>query len=229
MRILDLFCGVGGASVGYVRAGFEVVGVDIEPQPDYPFEFSQGDVMNRLRRWRWSYIQDNFDLIHASPPCQAYLAITKGTHGGNNGRHPELYAPVRAALEAIGIPYVIECPPARPDVVLCGEMFGLDVLRHRRFELGGWTMPQPEHVKHRGRVKGWRHGTFYDGPYVAVYGSGSKHGQGLTRRSGGGKASLQECQDAMNIHWTRDIGSIHEAIPPAYTKCIGLAFKVGRV
>jgi hypothetical protein len=97
----------------------------------------------------------------------------------------------------------------RKDVTLCGEMFGLEVLRHRHFELGGWSMKQPPHVPHRGRVKGWRHGEYFDGPYFAVYGDG------------GGKGSVAEWQRAMGIDWTSDKVELAEAIPPAYTELIG--------
>jgi hypothetical protein len=207
VRVLDLFTGVGGAAAGYVAAGHDVVGVDIAPQPDNPNPFIQADVLSLHPEYLAEY-----DFIHASPPCQAYCTLIKGTHGGNRGRHPELYTPVREMLEAIGKPYVIENPAARPDVVLCGEMFGLGVLRHRRFELGGWEAERPKHLKHRGRVRGWRHGEFFEGPYVAVYGNG------------GGKGDIPQWQDAMGIHWTNNRKSIAEAIPPAYTKWIGDQF-----
>lgn len=208
VRILDLFCGVGGASAGYAAAGFEVIGVDIKPQPDYPFRFVQADALEYVNQ---PFILSFFDAIHASPPCQAYTALQKGTNAKLYREYPRLYEAVRAALEATGLPYVIENPAARPDVTLCGEMFGLGVLRHRRFEMGRWLMEKPEHIKHRGRVRGWRHGEFYNGPYVSAYGNG------------GGKGSVQEMRDAMGIHWTESRHSLVEAIPPAYTEFIGAA------
>lgn len=207
--ILDLFCGLGGASVGYARAGFEVLGVDIAPQPDYPFHASEADALALLARV--DEINHFFDAIHASPPCQRDAAITKGTNAHLREQYPDLYPAVRELLEAAGLPYVIENPAARPDVVLCGEMFGLGVIRHRNFELGGWTMPRPAHLKHRGRVRGWRHGVFYDGPYVAAYGNG------------GGKANVAELREAMGIDWSTDRDQLVEAIPPAYTEHIGAA------
>lgn len=210
MRILDLFCGVGGATKGYADAGFKVFGVDIAPQPDYyrgQGMFVQEDALEYLRQ---PFVPAFFDAIHASVPCQAYCSLIKGTHGGNNGKHPELYEPVRIALEAIGLPYVIENPAARADVILCGEMFGLGVIRHRNFELGNWSMTQPAHIQHRGRVRGWRHGAYYDGPYIAAYGNG------------GGKGEVPEIQTAMGIHWTDSRHSLTEAIPPVYTECIGI-------
>lgn len=206
MKILDLFCGVGGASAGYVAAGFEVVGVDSQYQPDYPFDILPLDAMAVLQV---PSVRDEFDAIHASPPCQAYTALQKGTNARRGTKHPELYEATRDALVAIGLPFVIENPAARPDVMLCGEMFGLGVLRHRKFELGGWGMCQPGHVPHRGRVRGWRHGEFFDGPYISAYGNG------------GGKGSVQEMQVAMVIPWTTSRHSLVEAIPPAYTECIG--------
>lgn len=209
-RILDLFCGVGGATEGYQRAGFQATGVDIAAQPDYRgWEFWGCDALTALSHPQ--EIRGRFDAIHASPPCQAYTALELGTNAARGNDHPRLYAPVRAMLDDIGLPYVIENPAARPDVVLCGEMFGLGVLRHRRFELGGWRMAQPAHQLHRGRVRGWRHGEYFDGPYVAVYGNG------------GGKASVPEMQEAMDIHWTNSRHGITEAVPPAYTEHIGAA------
>jgi hypothetical protein len=203
--LLDLYCGVGGAAMGYHRAGWRVVGVDIEPQPDYPFEFHQGDARDFFaRHWR------EFDATHASPPCQFSTALTKGT---NKGRVYVDHIPeTRRLLQTAGLPSIIENvqgAAVRRDLTLCGEMFGLDVLRHRYFELSGFTAAAPTHKPHRGRVRGWRHGTYYDGPYVAVYGDG------------GGKGSVTEWQAAMGIDWTDDRKSIAEAIPPAYTEHIG--------
>lgn len=210
-RIVDLYCCRGGAGMGWHHAGFEVVGVDINPQPDYPFEFHQGDAIEfLLAHWQ------EFDAAHASPPCQGEGAPTKGTNKARNtatGRtHPRLIAPTRAALESTSLPYVIENvagSEVRKDLMLCGEMFGLGVLQHRYFELSRWTMPQPTHLAHRGKVRGWRHGAYYDGPYVAAYGKG------------GGKATVTEMQQAKRIDWTSDHEALREAIPPAYTELLG--------
>lgn len=210
--LLDLFCCSGGAGVGYHRAGFRVIGVDIAPRPRYPFTFVQGDALAYLRMLIRDGLIGRFTLIHASPPCQAYCAITKGTHKNRATDHPELYEPTRELLEKTGVPYVIENPAARPDVVLCGEMFGLGVIRHRNLELGGWSTEQPQHIKHRGRVRGWRHGEYFDGPYIAAYGNG------------GGKGDVPEIQQAMGIHWTDEREELIEAIPPAYAEWIGRQF-----
>ena len=204
-RILDLFCGAGGAAVGYHRAGFDVVGVDINPQPHYPFEFHRGDVtafdFDALGR---------FDVVHASPPCQSQTALTKGTNKGR--QYVDLIPWSRDFIAAMNLPAVIENVQGshlRRDLVLCGEMFKLDVIRHRYFELHGWVASAPRHVPHRGRVAGWRHGVYFDGPYFAVYGDG------------GGKGTVAEWQQATGITWTGDRKSIAEAIPPAYTEYIG--------
>lgn len=202
-RLLDLFSCAGGAGVGYARAGFDVVGVDIDPQPNYPYEHHVGDALQYLAKHG-----KDFDAIHASPPCQGYTAL-KAVHGNP---WPLLIEPVRDLLEQIGKPYVIENvqgAPIRRDMILCGEMFGLRVLRHRYFELGNWTGTAPAHQPHRGRVAGWRHGQYYDGPYFAVYGNG------------GGKGTVAQWQDAMGIDWTNDRRELAEAIPPAFTHHIG--------
>jgi hypothetical protein len=206
-RLLDLFCGAGGAAMGYHRAGFEVVGVDIEPQPNYPFEFIRADALEVLNT---SWFVDRFAAAHASCPCQASIALTKGTNKGRT--YPQLIPPTREALERTGLPYVIENvqgAAVRRDLTLCGEMFGLDVIRHRYFELEGWMGEQPAHVPHRGRVAGYRHGQWYDGPYFAVYGDG------------GGKGSVAQWQQAMGIDWTDVRKEIAEAIPPAYAEHVG--------
>lgn len=189
--------------MGYARAGFEVVGVDIDRQPNYPYEHHVGDALQYLAKHG-----REFDGIHASPPCQGYTAL-KAVHGNP---WPLLIEPVRDLLEQIGKPYVIENvqgAPIRKDMVLCGEMFGLRVLRHRYFELGNWAGTAPEHKPHRGRVAGWRHGQHFDGPYFAVYGNG------------GGKGTVKQWQDAMGIDWTDDRHELAEAIPPSYTEFIG--------
>ena len=212
-RILDGYCGVGGASKGYHDAGLEVVGVDIEPQPDYPFTFIQGDAEEFIREHG-----DEFDAIHISPPCQFYSGLHRGTnamggrygsmtHSGQIGKMREL----STRKSPLVIIENVEQAPLRPDLLLCGEMFGLAVLRHRIFETHGFRPRRPYHPRHRGNVKGWRHGTKVDGPYYAVYGKG------------GGKGTVAEWQQAMGIDWTDVRKSIAEAIPPAYTEYIGKA------
>lgn len=211
MRLLDLFSCAGGAAVGYHRAGFEVVGVDIDPQPNYPYEHHVGDAL--------LYAAEHghrFDAIHASPPCQTHSALTEGNRKrpGWSDDHVDLIPETRVLLDRIGKPYVIENvagAPIRKDVMLCGEMFGLAVIRHRFFELGGWSASAPAHPPHRGRVQGWRHGVHYDGPYFAVHGDG------------GGKGSVADWQAAMGIDWTGVKREIAEALPPVYTEYVGRA------
>lgn len=212
-RLLDLFCGAGGAAMGYHRAGFDVIGIDVDPQPDYPFEFYQADAMRIMERLPFrsaSPLFHDIAAVHASPPCQASTALTKGTNKGRE--YPQLIPATRELLAATGLPTVIENvqgAKVRRDLTLCGEMFDLDVIRHRYFEVDGFDAEAPAHKPHRGRVRGWRHGAYYDGPYVAVYGDG------------GGKGSVPEWQAAMGIDWTDDRKAIAEAIPPAYTEFIG--------
>lgn len=204
-RLLDLFSGAGGAGMGYYRAGFDVVGVDIVDQPNYPFVFVQDDAIDFVRRFG-----AEFDAIHASPPCQSSSALTKGTNKGRE--YPDLIPATREALAAYDVPTVIENvqgADVRRDLTLCGEYFGLAVIRHRYFELDGFTAEQPPHIKHRGRVAGCRHGQWFDGPYFAVYGDG------------GGKGTVAQWQQAMDIDWTDVRKELAEAIPPAYTEYIG--------
>lgn len=204
--MLDLFCGAGGATRGYQLAGFHVTGVDILPQANYIGDaFVQGDAVEYAIEHA-----DEFDFVHASPPCQAHSALTKGTNQGY--LYPELIGPTREVLLDKGVPFIIENvggADLRKDLMLCGEMFSLAVIRHRFFELHRVTVVQPKHLKHRGRVAGCRHGEWFDGPYFAVYGQG------------GGKGSVPQWQDAMGIHWTDVRKEIAEAIPPAYTEYIG--------
>ena len=213
MTVLDAFCNIGGAGMGFHRAGFRVLGVDILDQPNYPFAFVRGDAVSFIREHGHA-----FDLISAGPPCQFDCTLTAGTNARHRDRYPDLLEPARDALKAAGRPYVIEQPPGRAsrrmriDLTLCGEMFGLRVIRHRNFELGGWSMPRPAHVPHRGPTIGYRHGTYIgpeQGRYWQVYGNG------------GGKGTVTDWQQAMGIDWTGDRREIAEAIPPAYTHLIG--------
>ncbi|MFJ3785756.1 methyltransferase domain-containing protein [Streptomyces sp. NPDC090093] len=148
LRVLDLCCGAGGLSMGYHLAGFEVVGVDINPQPNYPFTFHRADAL--------TYPLDGFDLIHASWPCEHYANVTRWR--GNPDDHPDLIGVGRDRLIASGIPWVIENVPEtakagilRPDYLLCGSQFGLRVRRHRVFETswggGGDLLPPCWHHK----------------------------------------------------------------------------------
>lgn len=204
-KLLDLYCGAGGAGKGYMDAGFDVTGIDINPQPDYPGTFIQGDALAYLAAHGHEY-----DAVHGSPPCQASCTLTKGTNKGSE--YLNLIPATRALFGLLDVPTVIENVQGsdlRRDLTLCGEMFGLGVIRHRYFELGGWAAIAPAHKKHRGRVAGYRHGEWFDGPYFAVYGEG------------GGKGTVAQWQDAMGINWTDNRKSIAEAIPPAYTRMIG--------
>lgn len=204
MKLLDLFCGGGGASMGYHRAGFDVVGVDIDPQPDYPFEFVQADALNP------PVDLSAFDLIHASPPCQAYSRAGKLREAqGGTASSGDLLGVTREMLRATGVPYVIENVPGAPmrgAVKLCGSSFGLAVRRHRLFECSFWTMaPLCDHVT--------------QGRPVGVY-----HRLGDEIPRGGRTAStLDEAQEAMGIDWL-PWDTLKEAIPPAYTEYIGRAF-----
>ena len=215
-RLLDLFCGAGGAAMGYHRAGFDVWGVDIEPQPHYPFAFVRDDALAVLRR---GFVTDaahvrDFDAIHASPPCQAY-----STQTADPLRHPDLYAETRDLLESTGLPYVIENVIGAPylhGVTLCGSMFNLRVRRHRNFETS-FLILQPLVCDHRRQ-----------GPPVDVTGhpAGDAVGSrgGRTTIPGGTHGNkwqnLTHGSEAMGIEWM-DKTALPLAIPPAYTEFIG--------
>ena len=205
MRIADLFCCAGGAAEGYHRAfpDAEIVGVDIEPQPNYPFEFVLADAM--------TFDLAGFDFIHGSPPCQAFTAYRRKGHGvGDN--YPDLIGPLRERLRATGVPWVIENVPRAPlenHVQLCGSSFGLDVRRHRWFEsnvpLRGslcdhhWQTPRFPPATNRTNLRS-------------------------TVEIGVWRIPLDVQQRAMGIDWmTRE--ELSEAIPPAFTEHIGNSIK----
>jgi DNA (cytosine-5)-methyltransferase 1 len=204
VKILDLFCGAGGAAKGYADMGHEVLGVDINPQPNFPYRFIQADAVEILE----GIGPGEFDLIHASPPCQRYSTMTK--RWGREGEHPDLVDPVRDHLLRIGGLWVIENvagAPLRSPVTLCGSMFGLGdsegrgLRRHRLFE-ASFPIPVPGPCVHRGQA-------------VGVYGNPG----GSSKRDGIRFASFANWQEAMEIDWmtVREIG---ESIPPAYTRWI---------
>lgn len=196
-RLCDLFCGAGGAAVGYHRAGFDVVGVDINPQPNYPFEFHQADAM--------AFPLDGFDAIHASPPCQDHSALKSLSASHGTGW---MLAETLERLEASGIPYVVENVPGSEGsmggqwTMLCGSSFGLKVRRHRLFRASFVIMSLP--CDHRTQ-----------GQPIGVYGNG-----GGTKKGRGWKGTLSESREAMGIDWMNR-REISQAIPPSYTEWIG--------
>ena len=205
-RLLDLFCCAGGAAMGYYRSGFDVVGVDIVPQPRYPFEFHQGDALEYVAKHG-----REFDAIHASPPCQKFTALGRlHAASGYQARHVDLIAETRVALRRLGLPYVIENVPDAPlenPIMLCGSMFGLRVYRHRCFETS-WFQLAPSHVPHGDTTPSAGRGKSPKG-FVTVSGSGGVQG-----------VSYEYLCGAMGIDWMRK-PELSQAIPPAYTEYIG--------
>jgi DNA (cytosine-5)-methyltransferase 1 len=198
-RALDLFCGAGGAAVGLHRAGFEVVGVDIAPQPNYPFKFRQADAL--------TYPLDGYDLLWASCPCQFGSVLTPLEH---RQKHPNLIPIMRERMAATGIPYIIEnVPGVRSHLVnpimLCGSMFGLGVWRHRYFEcplLEGLLTPQCNHS---------------NAPVLVSGSPRRKNAAGVVDRT---EPSTEARREAMGIGWmTR--AELDQAIPPAYSEYLG--------
>lgn len=215
LRILDGGCKAGGASEGYRRAGWMVDGIDIEPQPNYRAgRFILRDALDYIGDcWR------EYDAVHVSPNCEASGALFKGTNTskGWGEQHVNDIPKFRKLLKAIKVPTVMENVQGsdlRRDMILCGELFGLRVIRRRYFELNGFkfdgeTLRCRGNAHHRARVAGYRHGVNYAGYYVATYGDG------------GGKGSVRDWQNALGIHWTTDKKELAKAIPPAYTYLIG--------
>lgn len=210
--LLDLFCGAGGAGHGYHLAGFDVTGVDLFPQPRYPYRFIQADAIEYLRH-HWA----RFDVIHASPPCKVHTTL-KAFSGAH---HTNLIPPVRSLLSTIDRPWIIENVPGAPlhsPVTLCGSSFGLGVRRHRLFESNRTlTTPPCDHAGQAARSPGYPVKRYHSGrpvvtmsPVVGVFG----RGQGL------GPGEIEMWKRAMDIDWmTRE--EMREAIPPAYSAHLG--------
>ncbi|WP_328768616.1 SAM-dependent methyltransferase [Streptomyces sp. NBC_00286] len=209
LSVLDLFCCQGGAGKGYADAGFDVTGIDLAPQPRYPFRFIQADAIDYVREHG-----AKFDFIHASPPCQ-FDSDCQRLQGNT---HPDLIGPTRAALEATGRPFVIEnvrgaLPKLRTPVLLCGGMFGLATYRHRYFETGGgFAFVQPRHLRHTApQAKMGR-------PVPPGH-----YGQFIGNFSG-----VPLARTVMGVPWMNRDG-IRECIPPAYTEHLGRAFLTSRL
>jgi DNA (cytosine-5)-methyltransferase 1 len=209
-RILDLFCCEGGAGEGYRRAGFEVVGVDKHPMPANPHEFVQADALEYLAEHG-----HEFDVVHASPPCQLFSVATKAWNGRiRRAEHVNLIPPVRALLRAWGGPYVIENVPGAPlenPVQLCGSSFGLAVRRHRLFESNVPIMTPgcAHHLQTEPKYPPTRSDRTRGATVVSVFGAG------------GGRAKNAELwATAMGIDWMTKHG-LAQAIPPAYTEFLG--------
>ena len=201
-RILDLFCGAGGAAVGYHRAGFDVVGVDIEAQPHYPFEFHQLDALEFLSINDAYQMSQNFDAIHASPPCQAYSTATR-----ERDRHPDLVDPTRRLLQATGLPWVMENVPTAPltwGITLCGGMFGMQIRRHRFFECSFMVLQLPHDCPSE--------------PWEVTGHAGGHNRQSQSHRK---YRDTEHAKELMGMPWCATSREVTEAIPPKYAEFIG--------
>ncbi len=230
-RLLDLFCCAGGAGVGYSRAGFEVVGVDVNPQPNYPFRFIQADVLSLDPTWI-----SCFDAVHASPPCQWFSRThgmaPKGRTGGGNGGykvpreraarddHPNLMPQTRALLAAARRPFILEnvldARRAMVDpIMLCGTMFGLRVYRHRLFEANFLLIPPPHPAHAHGLCSGEGNERGKGRGYSA-----STHGAQMITVAGN-NFNRREGMAAMGVDWEANQREVAQMIPPAYTEFLG--------
>lgn len=199
-RLLDLFSCAGGAAVGYHRAGFDVVGVDIDPQPNYPFEHHVADALE--------FPVDGFDAVHASPPCQSFTAYRRKGHGVGDG-YPDLIEATRAKLAASGLPYIIENVPGAPLrdwVQVCGTGLDLDVQRHRWFESNVPLFGVP--CAHGAKAARFAQAT-------------NRANKRRTVEVGVWRIPLHVQQAAMGVDWMT-LGELSEAVPPAYTEHLGI-------
>ena len=208
--LLDLFCKAGGAGAGYARAGFDVIGVDIEEQKHYPHQFYRGDVFTvvpQLLRQR------KVALVHASPPCQFYSGLTNISPKKRDA-YPDLLDPTRELLKSMGLPYIIEnvaFAPLEIPTMLCGSMFGLGAtvdgerrqLRRHRFFESNQLLFSPGPCDHTGRV-------------VHVYGNPG----GFDRRRNIKLANIAQWREAMGIPWMNG-AELAQAIPPAMSEFLG--------
>lgn len=205
-RLLDLFCGAGGAGMGYHRAGFEVVGIDIAPMPRYPFEFHQADAM--------TFPLDGFDAVHASPPCQDHSSLRFTTHSHETGHLlPSTIERLRSATQ----PWVVENVPGvtsrkamRGCFTLCGRSFGIPNLKRHRLFLTSFQMLVPPCACGNSQP-------------IGIYGDLSKNRRAIRNSKDGyirWRAGIQEARDMLDCQWM-DAAELSQAIPPVYTQFIG--------
>lgn len=218
-KLLDLYCCAGGAAKGYQMAGFHVTGIDKDHQPRYAGNvFVQADALEYVAEYGHLY-----DAVHASPPCQGYSEATPMQY---RGRHPDLIAPTRTALQATGKPYVIEnVENARRLLInpikLCGSMFGLPIWRHRYFEIWPeqlWLTPSCNHSKAPITINSGSHSRKLQ--RVPVLCSGGGDGQRQSRKNHRPRETVEVVRWAMQIDWMIQ-DELTEALPPVYTKWIG--------
>ncbi len=203
MKALDLFCCCGGMSKGFHDAGFECTGIDITDNHNYPYFFGHYDVFNLPLE-----VFEQFDLIHASPPCQHYFYGINQEHRNN---FPDLIDKTRQLLLKTGKPFIIENipnAPLRKDLILCGEMFGLRVIRHRIFEINGFKVPQPLHPKHKPPIA--KNRSYY--AQVAGHGGNSY------------SFKMGDHKNAMGIDWVSKKEHLTQMIPPKYAEYIARQF-----
>lgn len=220
IKLLDLCCKAGGAAMGYFKAALElgldieIIGVDIEEQPNYPFKFIKADAVEFLKK-NWK----RFTHIHASPPCQKYSCST-AQYRNQGKEYRDILKELTELMYKLCIPGVIEnvqTAPIRPDVVLRGDMFGLKVLRVRHFENVNWFMMNPMKPKKIGSVR--------EGDYCCIIGKGSWTASRNDKKPKFAEGTIRETwSKAMGIDWYMKDVEISEAIPPAYTKYIGKEF-----
>jgi DNA (cytosine-5)-methyltransferase 1 len=213
--VLDLGCGAGGVSTGYRNAGYLTIGVDIEPQPHYPFEFIQADMLDvadhLIRYGRWRGIElGEIDLVHVSAPCQRWSKQLR-CRPELKEKYPDLITPMRPLLEEAGKPYVmenVEGAPLRDPVMLCGTMFRRELYRHRLLETGnGISLPQlphPRHAKPASRAGHWVPGTVMS--------------------ISGHIAPVAMARELMGIDWTTR-EELAEAIPVYFSEWAGLQIR----
>lgn len=230
MRVLDLFCCAGGAGTGYSRAGFDVVGVDINPQPNYLYQFFRYDAIELLTRMidvpRWSppgfaYRLIDFDLIHASPPCQLFTMYNnvKSIKESTSKNYLNLIPQTGNLLLSSGKPYVIENVPGarkllRNPIQLCGTSFNIPVRRHRLFELGGWTSSSDS--------PSCAHGRFTERRFP---GSSNRPNGRTVCNIGEYRVPLSVQKECMQVDWKVTLHELSEMVPPVMTQWLGQEFR----
>lgn len=225
MKFLDLFCCCGGISKGLHNAfpDAQITGVDIKDGHNYPYEFIKSDVFDLPLSFF-----EQFDIIHASPPCQFYIPTNKN----KVTKHYDLISKTRELLNKTGKPYVIENVPGSPlrkDLILCGEMFGLRVIRHRLFEISGFKILQPKHEKHKLSVINGTAVPVYSGGFCpGFWGNKERRKEFIQNRKENNlyNYTIQDYQKAMGIDWVNDKKHLTQMIPPAYYQYITEQFKM---